>query len=150
MRSASTGSTAGPLLSVCCDALRAGRRANAENGFTLIEALVALTVLALALAAFSPSFGAAARNFVRLEDRLAAQLLATSLLDEQTAARVLLPGVTRGRHGSYSWQVVVALAAEDVSPAIANPWSLFELVVVVDWLPQRRLQLQTLHLGKLQ
>ena len=149
MRSASTGLTAGSTLSVCPDSVPTARRVRAGNGFTLIEALVALTVLAISLAAFSPSFGAAVRNFSRLEDRLAAVQLATSLLEEQSSVRALVPGVTRGRHGSYSWQVAITPAAEEVAPAVTAPWVLFELVVLVEWAPQRRLQMQTLHLGRL-
>ena len=110
---------------------------------------MALAVLSMAIATFFPAFGAAARNFARMEDRLVAQELANTLLEQQTSARLFKPGVTSGKQGVYAWQMIVTPATEDLAPPVAGGWVLLELVAVVDWAPQRRVQVRTLQLGKL-
>ena len=121
------------------------------NGFSLIEVLAALVILALGLgslyAAFNNALGAAGRA----DSHLAATLLAQSLLDQQTAGRVFKPGVTRGRQDRFSWTMAIEPADQELAPtAVAGSWQLIRMAVTVAWPRQRQVRLETLHLAKLQ
>lgn len=73
------------------------RRAGAA-GFTLIEVVVALAILALALGAVFPQFSSALRLGAAAVDQRMAVLTARSALDELTGE----PGLTAGTYGGRS------------------------------------------------
>jgi general secretion pathway protein I len=78
-----------------------------EAGFTLIEALVALAILGVALAAVLRAYGAGFRSAERAGMQTHALLLAESRLAE-AAATMTGPGERRGAAGGYSWRVIAA------------------------------------------
>ena len=78
-----------------------------EAGFTLIEALVALAVLGVVLAAVLRAYGAGFRSAERAETRTQALLIAESRLAE-AAASLREPGEASGAQGPYAWRIVAA------------------------------------------
>ena len=78
-----------------------------EAGFTLIEALVALAILGVALAAVLRAYGAGFRSAERAEMQTHALLLAESRLAE-AATTLREPGERRGSDGGYAWRVSAA------------------------------------------
>ena len=75
-----------------------------EAGFTLIEALVALAILGVALAAVLRAYGAGFRSAERAEVQTHALLLAESRLAE-AAATLTEPGENRGQAEGDAWRV---------------------------------------------
>ena len=78
-----------------------------DTGFTLIEALVALAILGVALAAVLRAYGAGFRSAERAEMQTHALLLAESRLAE-AATTLTEPGESRGREAGYAWRVTAA------------------------------------------
>lgn len=76
-----------------------------DAGFTLIEALVALAILGVALAAVLRAYGAGFRSAERAEAATHALLLAESKLAE-AAATLREPSDQRGVEGAYAWRVI--------------------------------------------
>lgn len=73
------------------------RRRRRQGGFTLIEMLVALAILAIALAAVQRAVSGSLDNAFELKQRLLASWVADNRLAELRAQRVLPPtGETRG------------------------------------------------------
>jgi general secretion pathway protein I len=88
--------------------------AERERGFTLLEVLVALSILALALGAMIRAGGESARNIADLRDKTFATWVAENLLSEA----LLLPdwpeiGETDGREemGGREWHWEVTVSA---------------------------------------
>jgi prepilin-type N-terminal cleavage/methylation domain-containing protein len=152
MRFESTGSAVALLLNAYRRGLgsngggRQGRR-RAESGFTLIEALAAITILALSLSVLLSAHDDGLRGATVLNDRLRARLLAQSLLAEWSQHRVH-QGPSQGRSGRFTWAVsVVPFAGGLGAPAQeGGRWMLHELTVTVAWPPAREIKLTTLRL----
>lgn len=157
---------------------RAGRRSHpvgvahalaGDSGFSLLEVLAALTILAIALSALYNSFGTAIRARDSATHRLAATQLAQSLLSEQLLNRTMEPAVSSGRVGAYQWVIAIKPFEEEqpssrlraksrfekkdqerAAPPPADQWRLFEISVTVNWPRNRRMHLDTLHLARVQ
>ena len=86
---------------------------NPIRGFTLIEVLIALAVLAIALSAVIKGVGANANNAAHLRDRMLAHWVAMNKVTElQTDTAFPTPGVTTGTmlmaEHEWTWQVTVS------------------------------------------
>ena len=145
MRFASTGS---PAVSASSRAARSAEAAS-EAGFTLLEVLVALTVLALSLTVFYPAFTASVRGIATIDGHVAARQIAAGLIEEQGLGRTMTMGTTQGRDGPHRWRLSVGPSPEGLGPAATlGDWALFEITATVDWPPQHRFQLTVHRLGK--
>ncbi len=92
-------------------------------GFTIIEALVALAVVAVALGAIAAVIAANVRGTEVVEARLsligAARAVLTALPDRDQ----LTPGQLRGAFAAERWRIdVLPFAADFVDPARPTPW----------------------------
>lgn len=153
----------------CRRRIRAARAVGGNSGFSLLEVLAALTILAIALSALYGSFGTAVRARDTAAHRLAATQLAQSLLSEQLLNRAIETTVTSGRVGAYQWVIAIRPFEDERSPASgkartrfekkeetraapppADQWRLFEISVTVNWPRNRSMRLDTLHLARVQ
>jgi general secretion pathway protein I len=131
-----------------------GRRRRAERGFTLIEALAAIVILALSLSALLSAHDVGLRGVSAIDEHMRARLLAQSLLAEWSQDR-LARAPSEGRSGRFAWRVSMAPYGgaggggegdgRD-SGRGAQPWVLHEVTVTVAWAPARRIGLTTLKL----
>ncbi len=121
-----------------------------ERGFSLLEVLVAFTILALAVATILSLFASGLRNTAVAADYARALTLAESRL-----ARVQGRGVTRlesganeGSMGEFTWHT--RIYPYDASGSHPNRTRLYQIDVTVQWGEgerRRTVQLSTLQNG---
>ena len=111
-----------------------------DAGFTLLETLVAVTLLALLLGALMPVFQQGLEVLRRGDHHTRAVLLAQSLLERESLAPEAARGLDAGREGrdgDYRWAVERAPydPAEDGGPVIAEGGALglVRATVTVTW-----------------
>lgn len=98
-----------------------------EDGFTVVEALVALVIVALGLTALFAAFAGSVASVRRAEQRELAVETARSLLEGIGVAEPIAPGVRHGRsQEGLTWRIEIARrpgpAELDAKPAIAAFW----------------------------
>jgi general secretion pathway protein I len=152
MRFASIGSPVASLWNACRSGrlwTRRGRRGRtrAARGFTLIEALAAIVILALSLSALLAAHDMSLRGAAALDDHLHARLLAQSLLAQSSQHRTV-QAPSQGRSGRFAWSVSTSpLSGGGGTPRTEDgQWMLHELIVTVAWPPRREVKLNTLRL----
>lgn len=93
----------------------AGAQLSAQRGFTLLEMLAALAVLAVCSSVLVVAFGQSARALQQTQrsDRLS--LIARSLMDEARSSR-LQAGVTEGDRSGAKWRLEVSAAPASQAP----------------------------------
>jgi general secretion pathway protein I len=129
--------------------MMASRRPPAhDEGFTLLEVLVALVVLATTVVAVLQLFGGGLRLVRAAGDHAEAALLASAKLADVEPGP-LTEGATEGIEGPYHWTRRVALEPallplEPDTPE-AVPIRLARLSVEVRWGQNRRFELATLR-----
>jgi general secretion pathway protein I len=120
-----------------------------EAGFTIIEALVALVVVAVSLAAIGSVVAANVRNTHTVESRLDLLQTARGIVAGLPDRGALKPGDLRGQSGDYSWRVdVMPFAADFVDPAASTPWVPQAVVVRVEAPSGEILRLDTVRLRR--
>ena len=126
-------------------------RAPYARGFTLLEALIAIVILALSLSVLMPSHNAGLRALAAVDEHLQARLLAQSVLAELPHDRTLRTGTTEGNFRGFAWTLSIS-PLEDQQPrgGAAGGWVLYRLALVVSWRRNRRIELQTLRMGWVQ
>ncbi|HBJ99933.1 type II secretion system protein [Delftia acidovorans] len=117
------------------------------RGMTLLELLVALSIMAISLALIYRAVGGSARGVSKLEQNQGVALLADSLMD---AFPMVDPGGTQasGQDGVYAWQVASAPFSVGGLPETAVPLHALRITISVEnrsWIfetlrPQRPLQ----------
>lgn len=124
-----------------------------DLGFTLLEVLIAFTLVAFVLTAVMQLYSGGLRSTGIAEQRVIASMLARSKLEELGAKQPLEPRIESGISDTgYRWQAEVRRYWE-ISPEEAqegNPVVLFQLAVTVEWGPRaapRSVQLATLRIG---
>jgi type II secretion system protein I len=108
-------------------ATRAGGRADIESGFTLVEILVSLGILAMVLPALLLTFGNGSRSRAVSESRTTAAYLVRDTLSELQAAGVPTPGETQGvfeEGARFEWRTAVSPTETD---------GLFDVVATIVW-----------------
>jgi prepilin-type N-terminal cleavage/methylation domain-containing protein len=158
MRSTSIGITAGSR-SICSD----GRAGCA--GFTLIEALVAMTLLLVFVSVLGPYLFHARRIADGIDGRIAAQALLRTILDAPLDRSSLAQGPRSGETGDLHWTVTAEPIFVDAMVAPTGPltlvatskpadpalkrasWVAFHLTAAVSWAPGRMVRADTLRLG---
>ena len=94
------------------------RSSESEAGFTLIEALVALAIVAVVLGSIGRVIGATVKGTWAIDQRLALSGVAETLLTELPTRQALKPGRQSGELAGYRWRIDVApMKAGDASEA---------------------------------
>jgi general secretion pathway protein I len=127
-------------------------RCKLERGFSLLEVLVALTILALSLGVLMQLYSTSMRNAALSGDYAVATDLGQSLLDEWSASGDPDGAPASGRHADrYDWSVEFApVEAADNTPRAVTGLRLIHVVVTVAWsdgpgTPMRSVVLDTLR-----
>ena len=90
-----------------------------ERGFTLIEALVALAIVAVVLSSIGAVIGTTVKGTRSIEQRLALTGAAETLLAQLPARNLLKPGTQSGELAGHRWRIDVVplnLAAQEETP----------------------------------
>lgn len=118
------------------------------EGFTLLEALIALVILVVALQALYQSFSSDLRASRIASQHEQARILAQSLLAEYASERIDKAGSCTGKFDKFSWRLSVNPAPEiHQAQTPNNRWLLYSVSVKVLWPPHRQLKLATFKLG---
>lgn len=117
------------------------------RGFTLIEVLIAFTILALGLVAAMESFSTGLTSLGTLGDYRLASMQARSKLEEVGITIPLEPGEVSGEFDEGNrWLVTVTPYEREPMPAIEDfSGNLYEVRVEISWGDQRAYALETLR-----
>ncbi|MFU8787967.1 MAG: type IV pilus modification PilV family protein [Methylobacter sp.] len=129
---------------------------NKQRGFSLLEILIAFSILALSLGILLKIFSAGVNTAGVAEDYTAAVQIAEALMAKTGVETPLQPGDSDGlEHDKYRWQVSISpfqFVAENLDIS-ALPLVLFRVKVTVSWGEQnarsyaRQVELITLKLA---
>ena len=129
--------------------VKTGHGFGAMSGFTLIEVLVAFTILAVSIGALLVAFSGGIRNTALTKDYTQAVIIANSRLAETGLTDSLSQQSTfEGVEGKYQWKRIINLL--DVDPI--DSWQLYDVRVVVSWKTlngSRSFELKSLRWGML-
>jgi general secretion pathway protein I len=109
------------------------------RGFSLLEVLVAFSILALSLGVLMQIFSGSLNNATVARDQTAATLIAQSLLAATGADSTLVAGERQGTHGEqFRWQLSVSPVAAEASGASGTvgwrlPADLWQISARVAW-----------------
>jgi general secretion pathway protein I len=118
-----------------------------DAGFTLIEALVALAVIAISLAVIGSVVAANVRGTITVDQRLSLLETARSVLTALPDRGDLTPGDTSGEMGGNRWRIdVLPFAADFVDPTQPTKWVPLDVVIRVESPAGEMLRLDTVRL----
>jgi general secretion pathway protein I len=116
-------------------------------GFTLIEALVSLAVIAMSLAVIGSVVAANVRGTVTVDRRISLLETARSLLTALPDRGDLTAGNTSGEMGGNRWRIdVLPFAADFVDPTQPTQWVPLDVVIRVEAPSGEMLRLDTVRL----
>jgi general secretion pathway protein I len=102
-----------------------------DAGFTIIEVLVALAVVAVGIVAIGSLMSTNARSVQKMEQHVALNEVARAVLATGIPARAdLAPGTLTGELGDYRWQVDIGPLTGNAAPQPADVAWVPELIEV--------------------
>jgi prepilin-type N-terminal cleavage/methylation domain-containing protein len=133
--------------------VRDQRRRKSNKGFTLLEVLVAMTIVGLGVVTLLQIFSSGLRLQVRSAVSNKAIVEGARVMDELLARKKLTEGSNKGRLGADGrWTVEVqAMRDEPSALGLSGNWELNEVnleMVVLDGERERRLEIKTLRMRK--
>jgi prepilin-type N-terminal cleavage/methylation domain-containing protein len=127
-------------------------RFRSSRGFTLLEIVVAMTIVGLGVVTLLEVFSSGLRLGARSQDRTEVITQGRQVMDQFLARRTLAEGTEQGimgENGRWKLQVQPVRSAEELS--LGNDWELKEIVldiIVPESSSERRVELRTLRLVK--
>jgi prepilin-type N-terminal cleavage/methylation domain-containing protein len=127
-------------------------RFRSSRGFTLLEIVVAMTIVGLGVVTLLEVFSSGLRLGARSQDRTEVITQGRQVMDQFLAGRTLAEGTEQGiigENGRWKLQVQPVRSAEELS--LGNDWELKEIVldiIVPESSSERRVELRTLRLVK--
>ena len=126
--------------------IRSGRR---DAGFTLIEVLVALAIIAVALTAIGSLVATTVRGTRALDTHLTLVETARAIVTALPDRDALKPGTFSGETGGHRWRIdVLPFNLIALDPSLPNPWVPLAVVLRVQSPSGPILQLNTVRLRK--
>lgn len=124
-------------------------RRSRSAGFTLIEVLVALAVIAASLAAIGSLVAVSMRGARSIEQRLAFRETLRAIVTSLPDRAALNAGTASGETTGYRWRVDIApFVATFVDPRLPTPWEPQAVVVRVQSPSGQLLQINTIRLRR--
>lgn len=124
-------------------------RPDARAGFTLIEALVALAVVAASLAAIGSLVAVAMRGTLGIERRVAFRETLRSVVTSLSDRSALAAGSATGSTAGYGWRMdVVPYMSNLVDPRAPTPWQPQAVVITVRSPSGQVLRVETIRLRR--
>lgn len=120
---------------------------NTSSGFTLLEVLVALTVLGLAMGAAFGVFGSDTAVLDRSRREQDAMMLAQSLLARMRNDIAVRPSHLTGMAGAMRWTLDVGTALMEPPPA--QGFAVYPVSASVSWTDDRGQQVRRLRSARL-
>ena len=144
MRFASIGLQAGsrPACSI------ESARESASAGFTLLETLTAMTILAIALVSLFEAHANSVRAAGVAADSTRARMMAEALLADAASGPDVRPASRKGHDGRFAWSVDIDPERAPWARVKSALWRLNHIRVAVTWDKSRRIELETLKLGR--
>jgi prepilin-type N-terminal cleavage/methylation domain-containing protein len=127
-------------------------RFRSSRGFTLLEIVVAMTIVGLGVVTLLEVFSSGLRLGARSQDRTEVITQGRQVMDQFLAGRTLAEGTEQGiigENGRWKLQVQPVRSAEELS--LGNDWELKEIaldIIVPESSSERRVELRTLRLVK--
>jgi general secretion pathway protein I len=124
------------------------------DGYTLIEVLVAMMILAMALTVLMRMFSGGLQNISTSADYAHAVVLAEAQLAATGSSEATVPGQTYGREDKFRWtRSVEEYYPVELGETETLPVAAYQVTLVVEWPGRarpRRLSLTTIKLDRLQ
>lgn len=121
-------------------------RPSPDCGFTLIEVVVALAVVATTLAAIGSVIVTTTKSARGIEERLALAGVAESLLNGMAERNALRPGRTTGETQDRRWRMDVSPLSPESGEAEAMDWKPFAINIQVQSPAGQSIQFTTVRL----
>lgn len=127
-------------------------RFRSSRGFTLLEIVVAMTIVGLGVVTLLEVFSSGLRLGARSQDRTEVITQGRQVMDQFLAGRTLAEGTEQGiigENGRWKLQVQPVRSAKELS--LGNDWELKEIaldIIVPESSSERRVELRTLRLVK--
>ena len=145
------GVAAGTAAGCVSDARMATRHLHQQGGFTLLEVIAAIMLLAIAFTAMMKVAGASIALTQNAATRSAAAMWARSKLDSEFVTTPLQPGRTAGQFdGQFAWRLAVTPWNQSGTAAADSTLQLYQLDLEVVWGPSghpRSAHFRTLRLA---
>jgi prepilin-type N-terminal cleavage/methylation domain-containing protein len=122
-------------------------RRDGDAGFTLLEMLVAVAVLAVLAGLIPRSFVAARAMFNRADNWMQARLVAESVLNQELAGRGLRPGVMSGTVDGHEWTAELETSRLPMAQSEETNRVLLDVRLEVEVSPRDTLEIETMRIG---
>jgi prepilin-type N-terminal cleavage/methylation domain-containing protein len=123
------------------------KSAGGEAGFTLVEMLVAVAILAVLVSIVPRSFVFARSIIDHSRDWMGARLVADAVLNDTLTGNALQPGARAGELDGRRWRATIRQQTIPGAPAPDDGTMLLDVRLEVDVSGGRTLVVETLRLG---